>query len=74
MKNKYSFKEAFLLLLVGSCMIGCNEENDVNPLDNRSDLVIEASATDIKLNEDTPNDIALTQVSDLEFKPFEHTL
>lgn len=60
MKNKYSFKEAFLLLLVGSCMIGCNEENDVNPLDNRSDLVIEASATDIKLNEDTPNDIALT--------------
>ena len=51
MKNKYSFKEAFLLLLVGSCMIGCNEENDVNPLDNRSDLVIEASATDIKLNE-----------------------
>ena len=39
---------------------GCNEENDVNPLDNRSDLVIEASATDIKLNEDTPNDIALT--------------
>ena len=60
MKNKYSFKKAFLLLLVGSCMIGCNEENDVNPLDNRSDLVIEASATDIKLNEDTPNDIALT--------------
>lgn len=60
MKNKYSFKEAFLLLLVGSFMIGCNEENDVNPLDNRSDLVIEASATDIKLNEDTPNDIALT--------------
>lgn len=60
MKNKYNFKEAFLLLLVGSFMIGCNEENDVNPLDNRSDLVIEASATDIKLNEDTPNDIALT--------------
>lgn len=60
MKNKYNFKEAFLLLLVGSFMIGCNEDNDINPLDNRSDLVIEASATDIKLNEDTPNDIALT--------------
>lgn len=44
MKNKYSFKEAFLLLLVGSCMIGCNEENDVNPLDNRSDLVIDLNS------------------------------